>query len=222
MRILIVGDHPILRNILGEKISQEPDIEVVGEANNEMEAVQLYAQQLPDLVLMNIPMLGENSIQVAAHIIASFPEAKILAFSAFAGGRPARDLIAVGVSGYITKIASSEEMSRAIREVARNSVYLPLNLYPLVAFQASRKNNTFSKLPILSGRENQILDLMADYLSDEDIAERLEISASTVRVHIHHIIKKLKLERRMNAVLYAIRLREEREKSLTNRRNKKS
>ncbi len=209
IRILIVDDHPLVREGLQAVVALEPDMEVVGEAGDGQAAVWEAARLQPDVILMDL-LMPEMSGGEAIEAILSKQEAgapKILVLTSVDSIPALCATIQAGAAGYVSKDAPPTELLDAIRTVHRGSVVLPP---PLATALLHTKRETPSPEPdpieALTERELEVLELVAQGLNNDDIADRLVISPRTVSVHVSHILGKLKLENRTQAALYALRM----------------
>lgn len=211
IRILIVDDHPLVREGLQAVTALEPDMEVVGEAADGRVAVRQAAQLRPDVILMDL-LMPEMSGGEAIEAILSKREAgapKILVLTSVDDIPTLCATIQAGAAGYVSKDAPPDELVEAIRTVYRGSVVLPppiatallQGMHDLLAPAASASD----PVAALTERESEVLTLVAQGLNNDDIAERLVISPRTVSVHVSHILDKLELENRTQAALYALR-----------------
>jgi len=196
LRILIVDDHYIVRMGLISLVNTEPDMEVVAEADDGDQALRLFAQHLPDLVLLDSRMPGKNGIQTAAEIHSRFPAARILMLSAFAGSEDIHRALQAGAQGYALKSSSGQTLIPAVRAVASGQRWLPNE----VRAQLDSRKLTEE----LTARELDVLRHLARGLANKEIADALNISEYTVKDHLKHILGKLGAADRTEAVTSAI------------------
>lgn len=200
IRILVVDDHPLMRSALKNAIETEPDMEVVGEAFNGQQAVKLYQQFLPDMVLMDLFMPVMDGIEATRQIVQENPDSKILAITSLTEDEKVLAAVRAGAVGYILKDATQEKLVEGIRLVAGGKRFLP----PEIVEKLARSIQNEGKQPgVLTKREKEVLILMGQGLTNSRIAEKLYLSNSTVRVHIYNILDKLGLSDRNQAVIYA-------------------
>jgi DNA-binding NarL/FixJ family response regulator len=207
IRIMIADDHEIVRNGLRSLIEKELDMEVIAEADNGRKAVRLALELAPDVVIMDIAMPELNGIEATRQIIAALPRIKVIALSMHADKRYVMEMLKAGGSGYILKDNAYEELARAIRTALKNQTYLSPQVtetvigdYVQMALAAS--GSAFS---LLSAREREVLQLLAEGNSTAQIAERLCISVKTVETYRQHIIEKLDIRSIAELTKYAIR-----------------
>lgn len=206
IRILLVDDHQLIRDGLRALISGEKDMEVVAEAENGREAIALARQQDPDIVVMDINMPDLNGIDASKIILSENPNVKVIALSVHSTTRFIKEMLKAGVSGYLVKHCAYEELANAIHMVMNNKSYLSSHIMGTVmndyaAHAHTDKTSVFSKLSL---REREILQLVAEGLTSEDIASRLFISIKTVSTHRRHIMKKTNLKSVAELTRYAI------------------
>ena len=208
--VVIADDHALFRRGLTMVLESEPDIEVVGEANDGHEVVALAEKHMPDLVLMDVRMPGRGGIDAAQAIKDAVPHTKILMLTISDEEEDLYDAIKVGASGYLLKEISIEEVADSIRQVnAGQSLISPSMASKLLTEFAAmaRKDEEKQQMPTprLTDREMEVLTLVAQGLNNRDIAKELFISENTVKNHVRNILEKLHLHSRMEAVVYAVR-----------------
>jgi two-component system NarL family response regulator len=208
--VVIADDHALFRRGLTMVLESEPDIDVVGEANDGHEVVELAEQFMPDLVLMDVRMPGRGGIDAAQAIKDAVPHTKILMLTISDEEEDLYDAIKAGASGYLLKEISIEEVADSIRQVhAGQSLISPSMASKLLTEFAAmaRKDEEKQQMPTprLTDREMEVLTLVAQGLNNRDIAKELFISENTVKNHVRNILEKLHLHSRMEAVVYAVR-----------------
>jgi NarL family two-component system response regulator LiaR len=203
IRLLIVDDHKVVRKGLKFFISTFDNIELVGEAKNGLEAVEQCAQQQPDVVLMDLVMPVMDGPTAIRHIHNQFPDIKIVALTSFDDEDLVHQAMASGAMGYLHKDIDEEALIGAIRAAYQGrSTVAPEAMQALVN-QAARKEDQATFEP-LTERELEILKLVAQGMTNPQIAEQLVISPSTVRFHLHNILSKLQASTRTEAIMVAI------------------
>lgn len=205
IRVMIVDDHAVVREGQRALIETEPNMELVGEACDGLEAVELAKTTSPDVILMDLQMPRMNGIEAIKLIKEDNPESKILVLTSFAEDEQVFHSVKAGALGYLLKDASPEEIIRAIRTVNRGDSLMDSVIAKKLMNEIQRK----SELPLtkdpLSDRETEVLIAVAGGLSNQDIGEKLYISERTVRTHVSHILEKLQLANRTQATLYALK-----------------
>jgi NarL family two-component system response regulator LiaR len=205
IRILIADDHAIVRKGLRTLIASEPGMEVVGEAADGLEAVQQARALRPDVILMDLVMPHQSGLEAIAQIVAGDPTARILVITSFAEDDKVFPAIKSGALGYLLKDASPEQLLVAIYAVYRGES----SLHPTIALKVIRELNHPPALPPtqdpLSAREVEVLRLVAQGMTNHEIADTLVISERTVGNHVGSILSKLHLANRTQAALYALR-----------------
>ncbi|HHR85002.1 MAG TPA: response regulator transcription factor [Candidatus Acetothermia bacterium] len=204
IRILIADDHPVVRKGIKALLSTEPGLEVIGEAADGEQAVTKARTLKPDVILMDLSMPRKDGVQAISEIRQKVPGVKILVLTSFAEDRRVIAAIEAGALGYLLKESSPHELVRAVRTVYRGDS----SLHPTVAHKLIHSLQRSSEGPqteSLTVREIKVLRLIAEGLSNHDIAKKLFISEPTVRTHVSNILRKLHLENRTQAALYALR-----------------
>lgn len=205
VRILIADDHAIVREGLRALLATEPDLELVAEACDGMEAVELARSFQPDVILLDMMMPRKDGLGAITEIIGENPNARILVLTSFAEDEKVFPAIKAGALGYLLKDSSPQELLLAIQNVYRGEA----SLHPTIARKLMRELKQPASLPPttdpLTEREVEVLRLVAQGLSNDDIAERLVVSERTVRTHVSHILDKLHLANRTQMALYAVR-----------------
>jgi len=207
-RILIVDDHPLMREALRAAVEDEPDMLVIGEACDGNEAIALARQLAPDVILMDLLMPSLDGLEATAAILAQQPQVRILALTSLANENKVVAAVQAGALGYITKEAPRAELLQAIRCLAAGEPVLPPEI-ALKLFSGIRRTKTVPAkgdlTEPLTSRQEEVLTLLGEGRSDREIARTLCISEGTVRTHVHHILNRLGLENRAQAVAYANR-----------------
>ena len=206
IRILLVDDHQILRDALRSLIMREHDLEVVGEAPDGLEGIRAVKRLQPDVVIIDLNMRRMSGIEVARTLSAGGNGPRILALSASDDRRMIIQMLDAGAQGYVVKSAGREELLRAIRAVAAGRTHLCAEASGAVVDSVRvTRNGSLSAAKPLAKREREVLTLLSDGLSSREIAERLNIAASTVEVHRRNIMRKLELHSVAELTKYAIR-----------------
>lgn len=197
IRVLIADDHVVVRTGLRSMIESEPDMEVVGEASNGTEALELYKNVRLDLVLMDLRMPRMGGVEATAAICAHDPQAHILVLTTFDGDESIYQALKAGAQGYLLKDVTKDEFIVAIRKVARGEYYLPQAVAARLAQRVPSGD--------LSQREMEVLRLIVRGRSNKEIADDLHLSESTVKNHVNGLLSKLHVKDRTQAVTTALR-----------------
>ena len=205
IRILIADDHAIVREGLRALIDAKPDMEMVGEAADGIEAVLKARSLQPDVILLDLVMPRQDGIEAIREIKQENPNARILVITSFAEDEKVFPAIKAGALGYLLKDSSPQELLHAIRDVYQGRS----SLHPTIALKLIRELSRPSDLPPteepLTEREVEVLRLVAQGLTNQEIAKKLVISERTVGTHVSNILEKLHLANRTQAALYALR-----------------
>jgi NarL family two-component system response regulator LiaR len=205
IRILIADDHAIVREGLRTLIGSEPGLELVGEAADGVEAVLKARTLQPDVVLMDLVMPRKGGLEAISEIKQANPEIRILVLTSFAEEEKVFPAIKSGAQGYLLKDSAPDELLKAIYDMHRGEA----PLHPSIALKLIRELKQPSDLPPaedpLTEREVTVLKLVAQGLTNQEIADRLMISEWTVRTHVSNILDKLHVANRTQATLYALR-----------------
>jgi NarL family two-component system response regulator LiaR len=205
IHVLVADDHAIVRKGIRALLATEPGIEVVGEAENGREAVAKAENLQPDVILMDLVMPEMDGIEAIRRITAHQPGARILVLTSFAADDKVFPAIKAGALGYLLKDSGPDDLVQAIHQVHRGES----SLHPTIARKLLQELSSPSERPPtpepLTGREVDVLRLVARGHSNREIAERLVISDATVRTHVSNILSKLHLASRTQAALYALR-----------------
>jgi two-component system, NarL family, response regulator LiaR len=202
IRVLLVDDHNVVRSGLATFLRAYDDLELVGEAKNGLEAVRLCRQVKPDVVLMDLMMPEMDGIAATRAILAECPDIKIIAMTSFEEEELVHGVLAAGAISYLLKNVASEELSKAIRDaVSGRSTLSPEAARVLV--QATRPTTQPSSG--LTEREGEVLNLVVQGHSNQQIADALVVSLATVKAHISSILGKLQVSSRTEAIAFAIK-----------------
>jgi DNA-binding NarL/FixJ family response regulator len=203
IRVLIVDDHAVVRSGIRLLLSQEADIEPVGEAGTGREAIFEARSLKPDVVLMDLVMPDQSGLEALPTLLHENPETKVLLLSMQDDPRYVREAFAAGASGYVLKEAADAEVVAAVREVARGGRYVNPELGArLVAADAAASKR--AEQDPLSDREREVLRLLALGHTNQEIAKKLFISVRTAETHRAHIMQKLGLQSRAELVRHAL------------------
>jgi NarL family two-component system response regulator LiaR len=215
VRVLIVDDHAVVRQGLRTFLELQSDppalpIKVVGEATNGVEAVDLACRLQPDVVLLDLVMPGMDGIEATPRIVEGSPHSRVIILTSFGEEDRVVPAIRAGAQGYLLKDIAPAELVQAVRAVHQGKVQLhPEAARRLMSAVAAREGSPAgppaAPLEELTGRELEVLRLIAEGLNNREIAERLVISDKTVKTHVSSILGKLHLEDRTRAAIYALR-----------------
>lgn len=205
IKLLVVDDHAVVRTGLSTWIATESDLELIGEAADGLEAVAKALELKPDVILMDLIMPKKDGIEAIVDILREDPNARILAVTSFPEKDKSIPAIKAGALGFITKDASPEEMQQAIRTVHQGMPWLSPDITRMLMHDNLLKQSSLPLDDPLTKRELEVLKLIAQGLSDADIANILVISKSTVNFHVTNILSKLQVKNRTQATLYAIK-----------------
>jgi len=195
---LIVDDHEVVREGLRLSLSRAEHIRVVGEAADGPTAIELAARRRPNVVIMDVRMPGMDGLEATKALTERVPDSAVLIFTAFSERSLLARGLESGAKGYILKEAPHDMLVRAIEKVAAGDTFIDTALMPDVVSGRGRDE-------MLTSREREILQLLADGMSNADAAQRLFISQETVKSHVRHILAKLEADTRTQAVAIALR-----------------
>ncbi len=205
IRVLIADDHPLIREGLRGLLAAEPDLELVGEAADGSEAVEKTDQLRPDVILLDLLMPVKSGIEAMIEIKEKDPGARILVLTSFADDEQVFPALRAGALGYLLKDSSPQDLLRAIRSVYRGESSLHPAIARRLVLQFSQPAVDSSPENPLTQREVEVLKLVAEGLSNQNIADELVVSERTVGKHVGNILEKLHLANRTQAALYALR-----------------
>jgi DNA-binding NarL/FixJ family response regulator len=209
IRLFLADDHTIVRQGLAKLLNAEPDLKVIGEAENGREAVKKVEKLQPDVVLMDIAMPLMNGIEATRQITRLTPAPKVIILSMHTHDRYISELLRMGASGYLLKDASGRDIIQAIRAVVKGDTYLsPSISRRVVEDYVSMKNQSAGEdlYGTLSNREREVFQMIAESRATQDIAEILCLSPSTVKTHRARIMEKLKIDNMTQLIKLAVRL----------------
>lgn len=202
IRIMIADDHAVVRQGLKMFLSLDPDFDIVGEAVDGRQAVQLARELQPDVVLMDLLMPFMNGVEAIGAIRQEMPDVEVIALTSVLEDTSVVGAIRAGAIGYLLKDTESDELIRAIKAAAAGQVQLS----PKAAARLMREVRAPESPETLTERETEVLRLLATGLSNKEIAYRLSIGEKTVKTHVSNILAKLNVSSRTQAALHAARL----------------
>lgn len=209
IRILLADDHTIVRQGMARLLEEQPDLKVVGEAVNGQAVVDRALELAPDIIIMDIAMPLLNGIEAAKRVRKSLPNCKILILSMYSHEHYIHELLETGVSGYLLKDSSGQDIIKAIRAAMKNETIMSPSISQKVkdAYLAPQKKQTREKrYETLSNREREVFQLIAEGFTTKQITETLCISTSTVKSHRANIMEKLGLTSPVQLGRFAIKL----------------
>ena len=210
IRIILADDHRILREGLRSLLAQQSDIIVVGEASDGDTVIALARELRPDLIIMDVVMPGTDGIAATRQIRSECPDTKVIALSMHSDRRFVSEMVRAGALGYLVKDSAFEELNQAVRTVMANRPYLSAVITGTLVEDFVRQTNAaerpqLSPLHMLTGREQEVLRLLADGKRVKEIAHLLNISAKTVESHRQNIMDKLEIHSTIELTRYALR-----------------
>ena len=209
IRILLAEDHALMRRGLVGQFSLEPDFEVVGEAENGQQAIELATQVQPDIVLMDIEMPVLDGISATQSIKALGTDIRVLALSAFGKDSQVVGMLAAGADGYCLKSIDWQQLVAALRLIQGGGTYLDPQIAHKLALMlkvnASITSSQLQPSSNLTEREREVLQLISEGASNQEIADQLYLSLGTIKSYVRHILSKLSVHDRVQAAAKAVR-----------------
>lgn len=208
IRLVLADDHAMMREGLKSLIGKEPDLAVVGEADNGVETVELAQKAGAHVVVMDVAMPDLNGIEATRKLLKANPSIKVVALSGHANREFVREMLKVGASAYVLKSRAYEELVRAIREVVKGKKYLSPDVACGVVDEYVEISSSKSVNPafvVLTDREREVLQQIAEGRSTKEVADALSVSVKTVETHRRNIMEKLNLRSVAELTKYAIR-----------------
>jgi DNA-binding NarL/FixJ family response regulator len=203
IRVLLADDHAVVRRGFRMLLSAQPDMEVVGEASNGREAAELAAELQPEIVIMDVTMPELNGIEATRRISRDCPKVRVLALSMHKDAVYVREILRAGARGYLLKDSGERELLAAVRGVAQGQGYLSAEVSEAV-LDDYRKHVT-NPIDLLSSREREVLQMIAESKTNKEIANSLSLSVYTVEAHRGRIMEKLNLHSIGELVRFAMR-----------------
>jgi two-component system response regulator NreC len=207
IKVLVADDHTILRQGIKSLLANEKEIEVIGEAKDGREALTIIEETLPDVILMDIAMPGLNGLEATRRIKKKFPRMKVLVLTMYTNEEYIFQILNAGANGYLVKETAFQDLISAIKAVYKNEAFMSPSISKKVinSYIKRAQKDEEETCEILTTREREILQLIAEGNSSKKIAELLFISPKTVETHRTHIMDKLNIHNRTGLVKYAIR-----------------
>jgi two-component system response regulator NreC len=203
IHILLADDHAVVRQGFKMILAAQPDMEIVGEAGNGREAVELAATLLPDVIVMDVAMPELNGIEATRRLADSSPRTRVLALSMHKDSVYVREILRAGARGYLLKDSIASDLLAAVRAVARGEGYLSPGVSDAVLDDYRR--HVTDPIDLLTSREREVLQMIAEGKTNKDIANILNLSVYTVDAHRGHIMEKLNLHSGNELVRFAVR-----------------
>jgi two-component system, NarL family, nitrate/nitrite response regulator NarL len=185
IKVLVVDDHPMVLEGMKSMLIQIAFVDLLGTVSNAFEVVELFKKTIPDILITDINMPEISGIELTTKIRTEFPQVKVIAMSTFKERSYISQMIQIGASGYLVKTASKEEIEEAILSVYEGKLYMSLDIN-----LSDEDKKTIGKIPVISSREKEVLELIADGLTNPQIAERLFLSLHTVDSHRKNLLTK--------------------------------
>jgi DNA-binding NarL/FixJ family response regulator len=206
IRILIADDHPIFRDGLRKLLTSDDNITIVGEASNGQEAIQLLAKLKPDILLLDLRMPDKDGIQVLEEVNFETLPTRVIILTATEDDRDVIRAMRMGARGVVLKQSATDLLVKSIHKVYAGEIWLDQRMTSEVmkAFAKSSEGGPRRDKPLLSDREKEIVQLVAQGFRNKEIGEKLFISEQTVKNHLHNIFDKLGVSDRLELALYAI------------------
>ena len=204
IRVVFVDDHEMVRIGVSSYLSAQPDIEVVGEADNGRKGVELALSLRPDIILMDLVMKEMDGIEATRQIIEQWPEAKVIIVTSFLDDEKVYPALEAGATSYMLKTSKASEIANAVRATYHGQSVLEPEVTGKMMVKM-RQKTTHLPHEELTTRELEILLLMAEGKTNQDIADELYIALKTVKTHVSNILSKLNVQDRTQAVIYAFK-----------------
>jgi two-component system, NarL family, response regulator LiaR len=204
IRVLLADDHEMVRIGVSAFLASQPDMEVVGEADSGKRAVELALELRPDIILMDLVMPEMDGIEATKQIIAQWPEAKIIVVTSFLDDEKVYPALEAGATSYMLKTSKANEIANAIRATFYGQSVLEPEVTNKVMTKMKQKKEVLPHEE-LTNREMEVLLLMAQGKTNQEIADELFIAVKTVKVHVSNILSKLGVQDRTQAVIYAFK-----------------
>ncbi|MCM3585518.1 response regulator transcription factor [Mesobacillus maritimus] len=204
IKVVFIDDHEMVRIGVASYLSAQPDIEVIGEADNGRTGVDLVLELRPDIVLMDLVMKEMDGIEATAKIIEQWPEAKIIVVTSFLDDEKVYPALEAGATSYMLKTSKASDIANAVRATYHGQPVLEPEVTGKMMLKMRQKQSTLPHEE-LTEREMEVLLLMAEGKSNQEIADALFIALKTVKTHVSNILSKLQVQDRTQAVIYAFK-----------------
>lgn len=200
LRVVLVDDHALVRSAIRQAIEAH-DISVVAEASSAEEVLELAPRLRPDIILLDVDLPGMSGVQVVRELAPRLPDTKIVMLTVATDRRTLLDAVRAGAAGYLTKDLKPDALQRAVRGIRHGDLAMPRRLAAAVLEELARggRGSRAGSERVLSGREDEVLRLLAEGLTDREIGEALQISPRTVETHVSNVLHKLGVRNRAEA-----------------------
>lgn len=209
IEVILVDDHFVVRHGIKSILSREEDIEVIAEASNGEEAIRLAAEESPDVVVMDIALPVLNGLEASRQILKHNKRIKVLILSMYDNRGFIEKALQYGIRGYILKDSAAEEIVHAVREVHAGRYFLSTRISSFVIHdyisQKRKSKRIIKSVSLLTSREREVLQLIAEGLHNKEIAEKLNLSVKTVFVHRNNMMQKLDIHNQAHLIRFALK-----------------
>jgi DNA-binding NarL/FixJ family response regulator len=212
VKVFLLDDHEIVRRGLRELLEATPDLTVVSEAGTAEEALARIPATSPDVAVLDVRLPDGDGVEVCREIRSRLPNVQCLMLTSYSDDEALFDAIMAGAAGYVLKQIKADELVEAIRKVARGESLLDPKVTAQVLERLRNPEPTDERLAQLTDQERRILDLLADGLTNREIAERMYLAEKTVKNYVSNLLAKMGMQRRTEAAVYAARLAERRDR----------
>lgn len=207
IKIIVADDHKIIREGLCGLLEKEDDLQIIAQAQDGRETIELVKKHSPDVVIMDIGMPGLNGIEATRHIASEYPKVKIIALSMHSDKKFVKEMLKAGASGYLLKNCAFEELDKAVRIVSSGKTYLSPSISDVIVdnYVRTSSETAHTVFSVLSNREREVLQLLAEGQNTKQIAMSLHVSPKTIETHRSKIMQKLDIDNIADLTKYAIR-----------------
>ena len=207
--VAIIDDHPLFRRGVHELLDLEPTVEVVGEAGTREEALDLVRLYEPDLTILDLNMKGSSGVEILSTLKEEDPSRRIVILTVCASGKDLTACIQEGADGFFLKDMEPEQFLKSIRQALEGQIIVDASMMAFLTTSLRAKmRSVVQERPVLTGREGDVLELIAKGCTNKVIARRLDITEGTVKGHVKHILKKLGCRSRVEAAVWAAQQKE--------------
>lgn len=207
--VAIIDDHPLFRRGVHELLDLEPAVEVVGEAGTREEALDLVRRYEPDLTILDLNMKGSSGVEILSTLKEEDPSRRIVILTVSDSGKDLTACIQAGADGYFLKDMEPEQFLKSIRQALEGQIIVDASMMAFLTTSLRAKmRSVVQERPVLTGREGDVLELIAKGCTNKVIARKLDITEGTVKGHVKHILKKLGCRSRVEAAVWAAQQKE--------------